>query len=67
MKVKFITGSWTNDDVDLLPTVKLRTGSRYYMGHPAAIKIRATSIALCWLKWGVMVSFGRTFKSEQNG
>lgn len=61
MKVKFIRGKWIDDDVDLLPTIKLRRSSGYYFGK---LKVKATSIALCWLKWGVMVSFGRTFKSE---
>lgn len=62
MIVKFIRGKWIDDDVDLLPTIKLRRSSRYYAGQPSAIKVTATSIALCWLKWGIMVSFGRTFK-----
>jgi hypothetical protein len=60
-KLKFIKGSWVNDDVDLIPTIKLRTGSRINQ----ELKVTATSLALCWLKWGVMVSFGRIVKLEQ--
>jgi hypothetical protein len=59
VKIKFITGSWVNDDIDLIPTIKLRTGSKMYQ----KLKVTATSVALCWLKWGIMVSFGRIFKS----
>jgi len=61
-KIKFIKGSWVNDDVDLLPTIKLRTGSK----ANEELKVIATSIALCWLKWGIMFSVGKieTLKSE---
>jgi hypothetical protein len=61
-KIKFIKGSWVNDDVDLLPTIKLRTGSKIHQ----EIKVAAISVALCWLKWGIMFSVGKieTFKSE---
>lgn len=61
MQVKFIKGRWIDDDVDLLPTIKLRRSTRYHFG---TLKVKATSIAVCWLKWGVMISFGKTFKSE---
>lgn len=60
-KLKFIKGSWVNDDVDLIPTIKLRTGSRINQ----ELKVTATSLALCWLKWGVMVSFGRIVKLKE--
>jgi hypothetical protein len=60
-KLKFIKGSWVNDDVDLIPTIKLRTGSRINQED----RVTATSLALCWLKWGVIVSFGRIVKLEQ--
>ena len=63
MKVKFIKGNWINDDVDLLPTIKLRASSKMYY-NSTNVKVKATSIAFCWLKWGIMVSFGRIFKSE---
>lgn len=56
-KAKFITGSWTNDDIDLLPTIKLRTGSK--VNTDTQLKVAAISIALCWLKWGIMLSFGK--------
>ncbi len=62
-KLKFIKGSWLNDDIDLIPTIKLRTGSRINQ----ELRVTATSVALCWLKWGIMVSFGRIFKLEQYG
>lgn len=57
LKTKFITGSWTNDDVDLLPTIKLRTGSK--VNPDTQLKVTATSLAICWLRWGFMVSFGK--------
>jgi hypothetical protein len=60
VKLKFIKGSWINDNIDLIPTIKLRT-VRWINQEP---KVTSTSLALCWLKWGIMVSFGRTFKSE---
>lgn len=56
-KAKFIIGSWTNDDIDLLPTIKLRTGSK--VNPDTQLKVTATSLALCWLRWGFMVSFGK--------
>jgi hypothetical protein len=58
VKIKIINGSWTNDDVDLLPTIKLRTSSKLY-DKPVNTMVTATSIAICWLKWGVMISFGK--------
>ena len=65
MKVKFINGNWIDDDVDLLPTIKLRTSSKMYSYYSSTnVKVKATSIALCWLKWGIMISFGKTFKLE---
>jgi hypothetical protein len=57
MKVKIINGSWINDDVDLLPTIKLRIGSK--INTQTQMKVKAISIAICWLKWGVMISFGK--------
>jgi hypothetical protein len=59
VKTKFINGSWTNDDIDLIPTIKLRAGSKTIVDDLNATKVAATSIALCWLKWGVMISFGK--------
>ena len=61
IKLKLLNGSWTDDDVDLLPTIKLRASSKIYLN---SLYMKATSIALCWLKWGIMVSFCRTPKSE---
>jgi hypothetical protein len=55
MKAKIINGSWINDDVDILPTIKLRISSE----SNTQLKLTATSIAICWLKWGFMVSFCR--------
>lgn len=62
MKIKFIKGNWIDDDVDITPTIKLRVGSK--INPDTQLKVTATSIALCWLKWGIMVSFCRNFKSE---
>lgn len=57
IRVKFINGQWTNDDVDLIPTIKLRHGSKVHDARN--LKVTATSIALCWLKYGIMLSFGK--------
>ena len=64
LKAKFITGSWTNDDIDLFPTIKFRTGSK--VNPDTQLKVTATSFALCWLRWGFMISFGKVnnLKSE---
>ena len=62
MKVKFINGSWKNDDVDLLPTIKMRHSRKQAIEH--SIEIRLTSIAFCWLKWGIMFSFVRSIQFE---
>ena len=65
IKLKILNGSWTDDDVDLLPTIKLRASRKIYLNPTnKLLYIKGTSIALCWLKWGIMVSFGRNFKSE---
>lgn len=58
MKLTIVKGKWVDDDVDLTPTLKFRTGSKIF-GQEQKIKVVATSIALCWLKWGIMISFGR--------
>ena len=55
--VKFINGKWTNDDVDLIPSIKLRHGSK--VNNETNLMVTATSIAICWLKWGVMFSIGK--------
>lgn len=56
IKVKIVKGSWVNDDIDLIPTIKLRTGSK--INEEKNLSVKVTSIALCWLKWGIMISFG---------
>lgn len=74
IKLKIINGSWTDDDVDLLPTIKLRASRKIYLnsinkllyikGTSNSPSLHTLNLALCWLKWGIMVSFGRNFKSE---
>jgi len=39
--VKFINGKWTNDDVDLIPTIKLRHGSK--VNNETNLKVTAIS------------------------
>jgi hypothetical protein len=63
MKVRFINGSWINDDLDLIPTIKLRTSSR--INPETQIKVIGTSLTLCWLKWGIMLFIGKTKQQEQ--
>lgn len=65
MKVKFINGNWENDDIDLLPAVKLRYGSK--TDEEKQLEVRLISIAFCWLKWGVMFSFGRVYEFDLDG
>ena len=60
IKVKIVNGSWINDDIDLIPTIKLRTGCK--INDEKQLSVKATSIALCWLKWGIMISFGYIIK-----
>jgi hypothetical protein len=56
LKFKFVNGSWVNDDVDLIPTIKIIRTSKLNDYHTR--KVVAFSIALCFLKWALMVSFG---------
>ena len=63
MKVRFINGAWINDDLDLIPTIKLRTSIR--INQETQIKVKGTSIALCWLKWGIMLFIGKTKQQAQ--
>ena len=60
--IKFINGKWTNNDLDLIPSIKLRQGSK--VNNETKIKVIAISIAICWLKWGIIFSIGKieTFK-----
>lgn len=55
IKIKLHAGSWTNDDVDITPTLKLCTGSKDGVSH----KVKLTYIALCWLKWAVSLEFSK--------
>jgi len=61
--VKFINGKWTNDDLDLIPAIKLRHGSK--ANNETNLKVTAISIAICWLKWGVMFSIGKVETTKQ--
>ena len=56
VRFNFVNGSWVNDDVDLIPTIKVRTGRK--SDEQRGVVATGTSIALCWLKWGLMMSFG---------
>lgn len=51
---KLHTGSWKGDDVDITPTLKLCTDSK--INESGTVKITLTYIALCWLKWALIVS-----------
>jgi len=55
--VKFINGKWTNDDVDLIPAIKLRHGSK--VNNETNLKVTAISIAMIYFIDGVMFSIGK--------
>lgn len=57
IRFKFINGKWVNDDLELIPTIKLRIGSKANKEKTA--KATATIICLCWLKWGLAIMLGK--------
>jgi hypothetical protein len=55
-----IIGKWVNDDVDILPGLKFRTGS----DANESKTVTTTMLCLVWLKWGIGISLTKiTFKS----
>jgi len=57
MKLRFITinGSWINDDLDVMPNIKLRFGIKQNESH----EIKSLLIAFVWLKFGFGIAFSK--------
>jgi hypothetical protein len=53
-KIIFIKGSWTHDDIDVFPNIKVRYGKE----KRNDVELKGLVIALCWLKWGIGFCFG---------
>lgn len=52
--LKFLTGTWANDDVDITPTLKMCTANKT---HKDAVKVTVTDVGVCWLKWAIVFRF----------
>lgn len=63
-KINFINGTWINEDLDLIPTIKIRRSVKLNEYHTK--KVTAFSVAICFLKWAVVVHSGKVIelKSE---
>jgi hypothetical protein len=63
-RINFINGTWINEDLDLIPTIKVRRSSKLNEYHTR--KVVAFSVAFCFLKWAVVVHSGKVIelKSE---
>jgi hypothetical protein len=57
-KIIIINGSWTNDDIDVFPNIKIRYGKEIRN----EIEAKGCIIAICWLKWGIGFCFGNVNK-----
>ena len=54
-KLHKIVGKWVNDDVDITPSIKFRTGSK----SNETTSVTTTMICLVWLKWGIGISVSK--------
>jgi hypothetical protein len=63
-RINFINGTWMNEDLDLIPTIKIRRSSKVNESHTQ--KAVAFSVAICFLKWAVVLHNGKVIelKSE---
>jgi len=63
-RINFINGKWINEDLDLIPTIKIRRSSKLNESHTR--KAVAFSVAICFLKWAVVFHSGKVieFKPE---
>lgn len=59
-KINFINGSWINEDLDIIPTIKIRCSSKLNECHTR--KVVAFSVAICFLKWAVVFHSGKVIK-----
>ena len=51
-------GNWQNNDIDLIPTIKLRTGTK----NTSELYNRVTIIALSWLKYSISFRYKKRIK-----
>lgn len=63
-RINFINGKWINEDLDLIPTIKIRRSSKFNECNTR--KVVAFSVAICFLKWAVVLHSGKVIeiKSE---
>lgn len=54
-KIHKLVGKWTNDDVDITPSLKFRTGSK----SVEDITITTSMLCLVWLRWGIGISVSK--------
>ncbi len=54
-KLHKIVGKWVNDDVDITPSIKFRTGSK----SNETTSVTTTMVCLVWLKWGIGISVSK--------
>ena len=60
LKINFINANWTNEDLDLIPTIKIRSSSKLNEYHTR--KVTAFSIAFCFLKWAIVIHTGKVIE-----
>jgi hypothetical protein len=61
-RINFINGTWMNEDLDLIPTIKIRRS--YKFNECFTKKVVAFSVAICFLKWAVVVHSGKVIESK---
>lgn len=61
--LKFHTGTWKGDDVDITPTLKICTDSK--MNELETVKITLAYFALCWLKWALIIQISTQHNYEK--
>ena len=59
-KINFINGKWINEELDLIPTIKIRMSSKFYEYNTR--KVTAFSVAICFLKWAIVVHSGKVIE-----
>lgn len=59
-RINFINGKWINEDLDLIPTIKVRRSSKFNDYNTR--KVVAFSVAICFLKWAVVFHNGKVIK-----
>lgn len=62
-KINFINGKWINEDLDLIPTIKVRRSSKFNEYNTR--KVVALSVAICFLKWAIVVHNGKVIEIKE--